>query len=70
MRHSELNAVAPSQKEVSQMCPSYPIMHAVFPTMPWGSVHLSVNMVSLKYDLISCMYFQMRDITSLVLYLV
>lgn len=28
---SAFNTVAPSQKEVSQMCPSYPIMHAVFP---------------------------------------
>lgn len=29
--HSEFYAIAPSQKEVSQMCPSYPVMHAVFP---------------------------------------
>lgn len=30
-RHSEFKAVAPSQKEVGQMSPFYPIMHAVFP---------------------------------------
>lgn len=34
------------------MCPSYPIMHALYPpTMPLGSVHLSENMVTFKYYL-------------------
>lgn len=49
--HSEFNAVASSQKEVSQMCPSYLIMHAVFPHNALGLCS-SVSEYGITYDLI------------------
>lgn len=50
--YSEFNAVAPSKRRLAKCAPPIPSCMLFSPTMPWGSVHLSVNMVSLKYDLI------------------
>lgn len=42
----------PLKRRLAKCAPPIPSCMLFSPTMPWGFVHLSVNMVSLKYDLI------------------
>lgn len=49
---SELTLLLPLERRLAKCAPPIPSCMLFSPTMPWGSVHLSVNMVSLKYDLI------------------